>query len=86
VQLFEWGLRPETAVGCVLNYLFRPREEVLDLVRDSYEALQDSSALKIGIQVWCLGPTTMKWWLTSNCASLYSDAAAAGPWVSPCHC
>ena len=42
-------------MGCALNYLFRPREEVLDLVRDSYEALQDASALKIGIQVWCLG-------------------------------
>ena len=50
LQLFEWGLRPETAVGCALNYLFRPRKEVLNLVRDSYEALQDTSALKIGIQ------------------------------------
>ena len=55
LQLFEWGLRPETAVGCALNYLFRPREEVLDLVRDSYKALRDTAALKIGIQVRCLG-------------------------------
>ena len=37
-------------MGCALNYLFRPREEVLDLVRDNHRALQDTSALKIGIQ------------------------------------
>ncbi len=51
MQLFAWGLRPETAVGCALDYLFRPRPEVLDLVADSYRALQNPDALKIGIQV-----------------------------------
>lgn len=50
-QLFEWGLQPETAVGCALDFLFKARLEVLDLVRDSYEALQDTNALKIGIHV-----------------------------------
>jgi hypothetical protein len=51
MQLFAWGLRLETAVGCALDYLFRPRPEVLDLVRESHKALQDTEALKIGIQV-----------------------------------
>lgn len=51
VQLFEWGLMPETAVGCALDFLFRPRAEVLDLVRDVHAPLRDSSALKIGVQV-----------------------------------
>ncbi len=42
---------PETAVGCALDFLFRPRAEVLDLVRDMHASLRDSTALKIGIQV-----------------------------------
>ena len=28
MQLFEWGVRPETAAGCALAYLFKPRPEV----------------------------------------------------------
>ncbi|KAK9919098.1 hypothetical protein WJX75_009394 [Coccomyxa subellipsoidea] len=50
-QLFEWGLRPETAVGCALNYLFKPRPEVLELVHENFKALRNPDALKIGIQV-----------------------------------
>ncbi|CAL8469091.1 g8632 [Coccomyxa elongata] len=50
-QLFEWGLMPETAVGCALDFLFRPRAEVLDLVRDVHAQLRDSGALKLGIQI-----------------------------------
>ena len=72
LQLSEWGLRPETAVGCALDYLFRPREEVLDLVRDSYEALQDTSALKIGTQVWCMGQNCRmpSWLISSLCVQI----------------
>ncbi len=51
LQLFEWGLRPETAVGCALNFLFKLREDIIDLVRGNYEALQNAEALKIGIHV-----------------------------------
>lgn len=51
MQLFEWGLRPETAVGCALNYLFKPRPEVLELVHENFKALRNPDALKIGIQV-----------------------------------
>ncbi|BDA45840.1 hypothetical protein COCOBI_07-6270 [Coccomyxa sp. Obi] len=50
-QLFAWGLRPETAVGCALDFLFQPRAEVLDLVRDSFMALSSPHTLKIGIHV-----------------------------------
>ncbi len=50
-QLFTWGLRPETAVGCALNYLFRPSRKTLEVVRENYEALRNPDALKIGIQV-----------------------------------
>ena len=51
LQLFAWGLRPETAVGCALDFLFQPRAEVLDLVRDNFMALSDPQTLKIGIHV-----------------------------------
>ena len=80
LQLSEWGLRPETAVGCALDYLFRPREEVLDLVRDSYEALQDTSALKIGTQVWCMGQNCrMPSWLIPHSVSKSCTCASHRP-------
>lgn len=47
-------------MGCALNYLFRPRPEVLDLVRDNYEVLRDPAALKIGIQVGATVPAGRK--------------------------
>lgn len=38
-------------MGCALDFLFQPRAEVLDLVRDNFMALSDPQALKIGIHV-----------------------------------
>ena len=52
-QLFELGLRPETAFGCVLNFLMHPNREAAALVRPQYDALLATppGSLRIGLQV-----------------------------------
>ena len=50
-QLFEMGLRPETAYGCMFNFLF----DILPVVREMFARelaiMEDDSTIKIGIQI-----------------------------------
>jgi len=49
-QLYSMGLRPETAYGCALEYLFTPSLSVKEHFRDEIITMTGSS-MKIGIQV-----------------------------------
>jgi hypothetical protein len=48
-QLFTWGLSPETAFGCALNYLFMPNLRLRTRFADEFARLADGAVLKIGI-------------------------------------
>ncbi len=50
VQLYTMGLRPETAYGCALEYLFTPSLSVKEHFRDEIITMTGDS-MKIGIQV-----------------------------------
>jgi hypothetical protein len=50
VQLYKMGLRPETAYGCALEYLFTPSLSVKEHFRDEIITMTGDS-MKIGIQV-----------------------------------
>jgi len=39
-QLYEMGIRPDTAFGCAFEYLFKPKPEVIDIVKDAYEEMK----------------------------------------------
>lgn len=48
-QLFAWGLRPETAMGCAFHYLFKPTPSMMQNFGDQFATLTDPSTLKIGL-------------------------------------
>jgi len=50
-MLRAWGMRPETAFGCALNYLLDLPDEVKEHYSDALQALQDREVLKIGVQI-----------------------------------
>ena len=50
-RLLLWGFHPETAFGCAFNFLFSATDEVLNMLPAAYNALQDETALIIGIQI-----------------------------------
>lgn len=50
-QLHDWGLRPDTAVGCAMRFLFRPRRELFQGLDDLIRDMSDPRTLKIGLQV-----------------------------------
>lgn len=39
-QLYEMGIRPDTAFGCAFEYLFKPKPEIIDIVKDAYEEMK----------------------------------------------
>ena len=45
------GLRPETAVGCALDFLFEPNAAVKTLFHREFQLLSQPSLLKIGVQI-----------------------------------
>lgn len=50
-QLFEMGLRPETALSCAWNFLFSPNDAVQHAMTTEFAALRSSSMLKITINI-----------------------------------
>lgn len=51
LQLFRMGLRPETAYGCMFNFLFDILPTVRDMFAREISIMEDSSSIKIGIQI-----------------------------------
>ena len=49
-ELHNMGLRPETAYGCALEYLFAPSKRVREHFEDAFLGMS-SKGLKIGIQI-----------------------------------
>jgi len=45
------GMAPEDGVYCAFHYLFRPRQEVLEMTRPILHTLHDESLVKIGLQI-----------------------------------
>lgn len=50
-QLFRMGLRPETAYGCMFNFLFDILPAVREMFAREIPIIEDSSSIKIGIQI-----------------------------------
>jgi hypothetical protein len=50
-QLHNWGLRPETAFGCVLNYIVKLQPDIMQHYSAAFRQLSDPSVLKIGMQI-----------------------------------
>ena len=50
-QLFRMGLRPETAVKCLFNFLFSPTDALRKAMNREFTALQTTDALKININI-----------------------------------
>ena len=50
-QLFRMGLRPETAVKCLFNFLFSPTDALRKTMNREFTALQTTDALKININI-----------------------------------
>ena len=49
----QMGLRPDTAFGCVTDFLLAPSPAVRTKFAAEFQALSDAAALKIGIQARC---------------------------------
>lgn len=45
------GLTPETAFGCALDFLFRPRPEIMELIKPGIQEFKNSRALTIGVHI-----------------------------------
>ncbi|OUM58117.1 hypothetical protein PIROE2DRAFT_16698 [Piromyces sp. E2] len=39
-QLYEMGLRPDTAFGCAFEFLFKPKPDIIDIVKDAYDEMK----------------------------------------------
>jgi hypothetical protein len=52
-RLYGMGLRPETAFGCALNYLFRPHAGIQRMFKRELAVLTDPSVFTIGLQIRC---------------------------------
>lgn len=50
-EIAEWGLQPEHAMKCALEFLFDIRPEVQQMFAAQLEVLRDPAALKVGIQI-----------------------------------
>ena len=50
-QLFRLGLRPETALKCLFNFLFSPSDALRRAMRREFTTLQATDVLKISINV-----------------------------------
>ena len=51
-QVMDFGLKPETAFGCITSYLFRPNRHSFTLVSKNLMSLMtDEDVIKIGIQI-----------------------------------
>lgn len=50
-QLFQMGLRPETAMRCIFNFLFSPTEALRKAMQREFTALQATDTLKININI-----------------------------------
>lgn len=59
-ELWDIGLRPENAFGCIASYLFRPNRDTLWLVpKPTLAIMTNPRIIKIGIQIRC-GDTNIK--------------------------
>ena len=52
-QLYNLGLRPETAFGCALNYLFQPLPDMHKMFEHELAVLQNPAVFTIGLQIRC---------------------------------
>jgi hypothetical protein len=50
-RLHDMGLRPETAFGCAMDFLFSPGPAILDTFSEEVAVMSDPAVLKIGIQI-----------------------------------
>lgn len=50
-KLFDMGIRPETAFGCMFNFLFNLAPELRGLFTPQINIMQDNTIVKIGIQI-----------------------------------
>ena len=50
-QLFQMGLRPETAARCALDFLFSPSGSLRRAMSREFKVLESSTALKISINI-----------------------------------
>ncbi len=50
-RLLAMGLRPDTAVGCALNFLFEPNAAVKAVFEREFTSLSSPQLLRIGIQI-----------------------------------
>ncbi len=50
-RLLAMGLRPDTAVGCALNFLFEPNAAVKAVFEREFASLSQPQVLRIGIQI-----------------------------------
>ena len=50
-RLLAMGLRPDTAVGCALNFLFEPNAAVKAVFEREFTSLSQPQVLRIGIQI-----------------------------------
>jgi len=39
-QLYELGIRPDTAFGCAFEFLFKPKPEIMKIVQNAYEEMK----------------------------------------------
>lgn len=59
-ELWDIGLRPENAFGCIASYLFRPNRDTLWLVpKPTLAIMTNPRIIKIGIQIRC-GDTNIR--------------------------
>lgn len=50
-QLIQLGMRPDTLHGCVMDFLFRPKRNILDSLAPTTARLPAAEGLTIGIQI-----------------------------------
>jgi len=47
-QLYEMGIRPDTAFGCAFEYLFKPKPDIIEIVQNAYEEMKIKRNYYIG--------------------------------------
>ncbi|ORX44483.1 hypothetical protein BCR36DRAFT_334478 [Piromyces finnis] len=47
-QLYEMGLRPDTAFGCAFEFLFKPKPEIINIVQDAYDDMKIKRSYYLG--------------------------------------
>ena len=77
-QLHNLGLRPDTAIGCAMRFLFRPHQHLFQGLGDLMKEMSDPRTLKIMLQVMtCLHLATRCALCRDNLISLRSMARSA---------